>query len=81
MINYKWNLRPLDKFINAFGEKKRENNTMIQINNLALGKNRFGAFLFRRRRFKIARSAQLPFIIYNLSFIVYNLNGLPPQAF
>ena len=23
MINYKWNLRPADKFINAFGEKEK----------------------------------------------------------
>jgi hypothetical protein len=38
-------------------------------------KLRHGGIVFRRRRLKIARSAQIPFIIYNLSFIVYNLKG------
>ena len=45
---------------------------MIQINNLALEQNMYDSRFFRRRRLKTARSAQLPFIIYNLSFIVYN---------
>jgi hypothetical protein len=46
---------------------------MNQRNNSASDLTLFGLISFRRRRFKIARSAQIPFIIYNLSFIVYNL--------
>jgi hypothetical protein len=28
--NVKWNLRPADEFINAFGEKRRENKKIEQ---------------------------------------------------
>jgi hypothetical protein len=45
---------------------------MILIKKFSLEQNRHGKVFFRRRRFKIARSAQIPFIIYNLSFIIYN---------
>jgi hypothetical protein len=61
------------QFLNAFGEKKKiSEKPMSKINNLSLEQSLFGVFFFRRRRFKIALSAQLPFIIYNLSFIIYN---------
>ena len=68
------------QFLNASGEKKIENRQMIKHDDLCLEqKLRHDRIFFRRRRIKIARSAQIPFIIYNLSFIIYNLKREPCQ--
>ncbi len=45
--------------VNAFGEKKKK----------------FPKALFSRRRRLFARRAQIPFLIFNLSFFVFNLNS------
>jgi len=55
------------QFLNAFGEKKRESKQMNIHDDLYLEqKLRHDRIVFRRRRFKIARSTPLPFIIYRL---------------
>ena len=54
--------------LNAFGGKNSTQTNGYTI----LGEDSF----FRRRRFEIARSAQLQFFIFHFSFFIYNLNFL-----
>jgi hypothetical protein len=45
---------------------------MILINHSSLEQTLFGILIFRRRRFKIARSAQISLIISNSQLIINN---------